>query len=279
MRGYALLALPVVLVFSAACDGLTRPADPLETDPDVVTVGISLIAGEEVARMLAAHPHRPRTGSPPQMEAVLKGPGWMASFSETVPLESCTLAGPDMWPGPTTCLQAALPEPIRSRVRYDIAGTAPPGRFTGTVVVPVAAELMEPGDTLVLPAPSAGSRVEVAVRCRVESDVGTVRAEVPEASETSGDGTEVQVGLGLLGIIPATLEGAGADTLSVRYRGRPMRFSLRLLALGWNYTNFVAHTSSFPLPEPWPNFGIEGESVYGYFAAAAPSRVAEIRVR
>ena len=58
-----------------------------------------------------------------------------------------------------------------------------------------------------------------------------------------------------------------------------MRFSLRLLGIEWNYTNFVNYASSFPLPEPWPGFGIEGEGVHGYFAAAAPSRAVEIRVR
>ena len=279
MKGYALLALAVVWVASAACDHLVRPSDPLEADPDVATVGIVLIAGEEVARMLAAHPHRPRAGSPPTLDAVLKGPGWMAAFSETVPLDSCTLASPDRWPGPTTCLQAALPEPIRPRVRYAIAGTTATGEFTGTVLVPAPPELLEPGDTLALPPPSSARRVEVAVRYRIEPDVGTVRVEIPDASETSDDGTEVKVDLGLLGVIPATLEGAGTDTLSVRYRGKPMRFSLRLLALGWNHTNFLAHTGSYQLPEPWPNFGIEGKGAYGYFAAAAPSRAAEIQVR
>jgi len=279
LRARALPVLSVALSAATACDDFTRPADPLEADPDVVTVAIVLVAGEHGARMLAVHPHRPRSASAPELDAVLKGPGWTAGFSDTVPLESCTLAGPDRWPGPVTCLRALLPEPILPEVRYGIAGTALPGAFSGTVVVPAAPVMLEPGDTVELPPPPDGRRIKVGVRYRVAPDVGTVQAEIPEAFEILEDGTEVEVEVGLLGIVPPNLEGAGAETtLSVRYRDRPMRFSLRLLGLGRNYTNFVAYTSTFPLPQPWPSFGIEGEGVYGYFAAAAPSRATQIRV-
>ena len=279
MRARARLPVPLVLVLSVACDGYIRPADSIEADPDVVAVSILLIAGESDARMLAVHPHRPRTGSPPEMEALLKGPGWTAEFFDTVPLESCTLTDPSRWPGPVTCLRATLPEPVRSGDRYRIEGRALPGAFTGSVVVPATPVLLEPANTLALPPPSRVRRFKVAVRYRTGPDVGRLLAESLDAYETADDGTEMAIDLGLLGIIPRTLEGAGTDTLSIRYRDRPMRFSLRLLGLGWNYTNFLAYTSGFPLPEPWPGFGIDGDGVYGYFAAAAPSRTVRISVR
>lgn len=279
MRARALVLLGSILLLSAACDGFIRPPDPLEADPDVVTVAIMLVAGESSARILAVHPHRPLTDSPPVVDAVLQGPGWTAALSETVPVESCTAASPDRWPGPASCFRAALPGAIQPGTRYGIEGTALPGAFTGSVVVPETPVLLEPGDTLTLPPPSQGRRVEVVVRYRVDPDVGTVRAEIPSAFETTDDGAEVQVDTGPFDLIPSTLKGAGTDTLSLRYRDRPMRVSLRLLGIGWNYTNFVKYTSSFPLPEPWPGFGIDGEGVYGYFAATAPSRAVEIRVR
>ena len=72
------------------------------------------------------------------------------------------------------------------------------------------------------------------------------------------------------------VEGAGADTVCVPYRDRPARFSLRLLGLGWQYTNFVAQAGNFPVPRPWPSFGIEGDGVYGYFAGAAASRTVHV---
>lgn len=279
MRARALFPLGSALLLSAACDGFIRPPDPLEADPDVVTVAIMLVAGESFARMLAVHPHRALTDSPPAVDAMLQGPGWTAPLSETLPVDSCTAIGSDRWPGPATCFRASLPEAIRPGVRYGIEGTALPGTFTGSVVVPATLVLLEPGDTLTLPPPSQERDVEVVVRYRTSPDIGTVRAEIPSAFETSDDGAEVEVDTGPFDLIPSTLKGAGTDTLSLRYRDRPMRVSLRLLGIGWNYTNFVNYTSSFPLPEPWPGFGIDGEGVYGYFAAAAPSRAVEIRVR
>lgn len=279
MRPRAIPGLAIVLAISAACGDYVRPAESIDADPDVVALSILLIAGEREARMLAVHPHRPHTDTPPRVEALLRGPGWAAEWSETVPVEQCTLADPGRWPGPITCLRATLPEPIRPRIGYGIEGRALPGAFTGSVVVPAEPILLEPGDTLALPPPSGARRIEVAVRYRIGPDVGTLLHEALDAYETADDGSEVAIDLGLLGIVPGSLEGGGADTLSVRYQDRPLRFSLRLLGIGWNYTNFLAYASGFPLPEPWPGFGIDGEGVYGYFAAAAPSRSVHVTVR
>jgi len=279
LRPRARFPLGSLLLLSAACDGLIRPPDPLETDPDVVTVAIMLVAGEHSARMLAVHPHRALTDSPPVVDAVLQGPGWTAALSEALPVDACTAASSERWPGPASCFRAALPEAIQPRTRYGIEGTALPGAFTGSVVVPGTPVLLEPGDTVTLPPPSQERDVEVVVRYRTSPDIGTVRAEIPSAFETADDGAEVQVDTGPFDLIPSTLKGAGTDTLSLRYRDKPMRVSLRLLGIGWNYTDFVKYTSSFPVPEPWPGFGIDGEGVYGYFAGASPSRAVEIRVR
>ena len=279
MRPRAIPGLTIALAISAACGDYVRAADSIDADPDVVALSILLIAGEREARMLAVYPHRPRTDAPPQVEALLKGPGWVAGFSETVSVERCTLADSERWPGPITCLRALLPEPIGPRIRYGIEGQALPGTFTGSVVVPAGPILLEPGDTLTLPPPTGTRRIEVAVRYRIGPDVGTLLAEALDVYETADDGSEVATDLGLLGIIPGSLKGGGTDTLSVRYRDRPLRFSLRLLGIGWNYSNFLAYTSGFPMPEPWPGFGIEGEGVYGYFAAAAPSRSVYVTVR
>lgn len=278
MRPRATWGVTLVLALSA-CGDYVRPADTIEADPDVVALSVLLVAGEREARMLALHPHRPRTSSPPEVEALLGGPGWTAAFSETVPVEECTLADSGRWPGPVACLRATLPEPIRPRTRYGIEGRALTGAFTGSVVVPAEPILLEPGDSLALPPHVGAGRIEVEVRYRIGPDIGTLLPQALDVYETADDGSEVAVDLGLLGVVPGFLEGGGTDTLSVRYRDRPMRLSLRLLGIGWNYTNFLAYTSGFPLPEPWPGFGIDGEGVYGYFAAAAPSRIVHVTVR
>jgi len=91
------------------------------------------------------------------------------------------------------------------------------------------------------------------------------------------DGTEREVRMGYLASEP--LEGAEADTVRITYHQRPLRFSLRLLGIGRNYTNFLETEGIFPRPRPWPSFGIEGEGVYGYFDGVVPSRVSRVWIR
>ena len=263
-----------VLLLSAACDEYIRSPDPLDGHPDAVTVAVVLVAGESEARLLATHPHRPSSADPPSISAHLAGPGWTAEFSKTVETEAC-LANPSIWPGSSTCRRAALPEPIRPGAGYGIGGTAPLGSFSGAVVVPGAPLLFAPVDSLILAAPPGGNRdVKIPILFSAGPDVGTLVATVFDAFQTESDGSEEE-----RSFFPLDLRGDGRDTLSVFYRDKPLRFSLRLVGLGWNYTNFLAHAGKFPLPSPWPNFGIEGEGVYGYFAAAAPSEVARVFVR
>ena len=271
---------PVVTLTSvvtwSACNFI-RPPDPLEAHPDVVSVTILLHAGESEARLLALHPHRPGNAEAPKITATLKGPGWTAAFSNELELESCTLA--DDWPGPLRCLGATLPEAIRAAQEYGIDGTAPLGSFNGAMTMPAAPVLVDPADSLRLPAPAEFTGVDIPFRFRMGSDIGTLLADVVDGFETQDDGTETEVNRDHLGDFPTPVEGAEADTVFVYYQDKPLRFSLRLLGIGWNYTNFVAQTGTFPLPQPWPSFGIEGEGVYGYFDGLTPSQAARVWIR
>ena len=280
MRARALLrvAVPLAAVAaSPACDGFIRPPDPLDLDPDVVSVTIMLVAGEREARLLAAHPHRQPDEAPPTLSATLGGPGWTAAFSDTLALQACTQAG--NWPGPARCLRAVLPEEIRGGEGYEVEGTAPLGPFSGEVVLSVPPVLHEPGDSLHLPMPTEYEDHLIPMRYRTGPDIGTLLADVLDAFVTEEDGTETEIEVRYLGYFARPLEGAEADTVRIHYHDKPLRFSLRLVGIGWNYTNFMENEGIFPLPKPWPSFGIEGEGVYGYFDGAVPSRVSRVWVR
>ena len=263
----------LAITMSLAC---TREPDPFEVDPDVVSVAVLLVAGEREARMLAAHPHRDHAAAAPAITATLKGPGWTATFSNEMELKACTRAGNLL--GPTRCLRAVLPEPVQPGAEYGIRGTVPLGSFSGAAVVPARPLLLEPADTLLLSAPVGPGSIEIPVRFRAASGAGTLLAEILDFWRTEDDGTETGIEPSRLGY-PRILDTDGsADTLPVPPREKPVRFSLRLLAIGWNYTNFLEHAGRFPLPQPWPSFGIEGEGIFGYFDGASPSRAVHIRV-
>ncbi len=272
------LAAPLAAtVASAACDGFIRPPDPLELDPDVVAVAIMLVAGEREARLLATHPHRQANEPPPTLAATLEGPGWTAAFSDTLELRKCIDAS--NWPGPARCLRAALPEEIRGGEGYEIEGTAPLGSFGGEAVLPAAPVLIEPGDSLHLPMSAEYGDHLIPMRYRIGDDIGTLLADVLDAFRMEEDGTETELESHHLGYFGNPLEGTEADTVRIHYHLRPLRFSLRLLGIGWNYTNFLENEGIFPLPKPWPSFGIDGEGVYGYFDGVVPSRATRVWVR
>ena len=242
----------------------------------MVSVAILLVAGEREARLLAVHPHRAAGAAGPEIAATLAGPGWTASFSETLELDACT--GTVSRPSPTTCLVAQLPEPVRPRTGYGIEGTAPLGSFSGAMVTP-ARPLLHIGtsDTVRL-APPQRSVVRLPVRYETGSGVGTLLAEALDVLVTEDDGTEVERDQSYLGYFPQPLEGVGRDTVRVYYRDHPVRFSLRIVVLGKHYANFVAHIGSFPVPRPWPSFGIEGDGAYGYFDGAAASQTVRVHL-
>lgn len=273
-RGRCALA---AVIGASACDGFIRPPDPLEAHPDVVSVAILLVAGEREARLLAVHPHRPPGAAGPHVAARLAGPGWMASFSETLELEACTEDRFRL--NPATCLGAQLPEPIQPRTRYGIEGTAPLGSFSGAMVVPAPPLLhVSTPDTMRL-APPQRSTVGIPIRYEAAgAGVGTVLAEALDVRVIEDDGTRTEHDQSYLGFFPQPLGGDGQDTVHVFYHDSQVRFSLQIVVLGRHYANFVAHTGSFPVPQPWPSFGIDGEGVYGYFDGAAASPAVQVHL-
>ena len=266
-------------IASAAFGGCVRAPDPLELDPDVASVAIMLLAGEREARLIAVHPHRQLAEAAPAVAATLRGPGWTAAFTDAPELGVCTSAPPHEWPGPAKCLRAVLPEEIRGGGKYEIEGAAPLGAFSGGVTMPEAPVLIEPGDSLFLPMPTGYEVHLIPVRYRVGSDVGTLLADIVDAFLMEEDGTEREIEGHYLGYFGDPLEGAEADTVRIEYHDRPVRFSLRLLGIGRNYTNFLENEGVFPLPRPWPSFGIEGEGVYGYFDGVASSRASRVWIQ
>ncbi|MDE0073569.1 MAG: hypothetical protein OXU32_06265 [Gammaproteobacteria bacterium] len=267
-------ALGPVLALSA-CE-LFRPADSIEAHPDVTTITIVLEAGKSEARILAVHPHRPQGAEAPRITAVLEGPGWTATFSAQPDPESCAYEMPvSNWPGPARCYAAALPEAVRASRSYGIRGTAPLGSFTGDMTMPAPPVIEDPADDVQLTAGGDEWSVPIPLEYRKGPDIGTLMAHA-DYWEIQEDGTEV----GLSGAYPQLLDGDAADTVH-HIHGGPLahRLELRLFGIGWHYTNFVAEFSEFPLPQPWPDFGIEGEGVYGYFDGLTPSSdTVEIRV-
>ena len=263
----------LALAASPGCE-TTRP---FELHPDVVALAVLLVVGESEARMLAIHPNR-EAGAAPEVTATLQGPGgWTAAFTDAQGLETCTLG--KRWPSPVKCLSAALPETIVPAGRYSLRGTAPLGPFTGETVVPAAPILVEPADTLRQPLPDGPGEIRIPIRYEVGSEIGTLQADILEVFETQEDGTEKEIHPDDLGHFPQLVEGVEADTVSMRQRGRPLRFSLRLMGIGWNYTNFIKHWGTGdPLMRPWPSFGIEGDGVYGYFDGVTRSRAAKVSV-
>ena len=261
------VVVTMLSVTVSACE-FTRP---LDQHPDVAALQVLLVSGESEARMLVTYPHREQGDAAPEITARIEGPGWTAVFSSELAVEACDEYA-EHWPVPTRCVGAALPEAIRPGGAYRLHGTAPLGGFTGEMSVPAVPLLVEPEDSLRLPGP-----VEIPIRYRIGSDVGTVLAEALDIFLIRDDGTEVEISAFGLGFFPQLLEGAGADTVQVFLY--PVRFSLRLAGIGWHFSNFIEHTGTNPRPHPWPSFGIEGEGVYGYFDGVTRSRAANIRVR
>ena len=267
------MVVTLTLAALSACE-FTRPLDP---HPDVAALQVLLVSGESEARMLVIYPHRERDDAAPEITARLEGPGWTAGFSSALAVEACHDHA-EYWPVPTRCLGAALPEAIRPGGAYRLHGTAPLGTFTGDMSVPALPLLVEPEDSLRLPLPDSGL-IDIPIRYGVGPDVGTLLAEALDVFIFRDDGTESEISADDLGFFPQLLGGVEADTVQIFRLRRPVHFSLRLLGIGWNFTNFIEHTGMSPRPRPWSSFGIEGEGVYGYFDGVTPSRAARIVVK
>lgn len=259
-RGLAVLAATA----AAGCGYIAAP-DPLELDPDVVSIAIVLAAGESEAFLLAGHPHRPPSDPAPEVSVTLLGPGWEAAFSDTMDLEDRCGGGPVWWPMPMVCLRAPLPEAIRERTAYQLEGAAPKGPFTGSTVVPSAPSILSPADTFWLSATrDSGNWSWVPIGYSAPDDVGTLR---PSMLAVLGDstGTESE-----WIVWPQDLDvGAVADTLRFDRDDRWLRGELYLFGIGRQYTNFLRASRKAGEQQ---GFGIEGEGVYGYFDGSAKSR-------
>ena len=276
MRARAVAGPVVVLALAAACE-IVRPVDPLEAHPDVVALALLLVAGESEARLLAVHPHRDVADGKPEITAYLDGPGWTASFSESVRLPTCGELG-GSWRVPSKCFRATLPEPIESGGEYGLWGTAPLGSFTGRTEVPELPLLVNPANTLRLSMPDTAGLIHIPMRYVVGPETGTLLADLYDAVEILEDNTEEEIPISHIGAFPTALEITGVDTISIYQDGVPMRFLLRVLGIGWNYTNFAKYPGIDPLPRPWPSFGIEGEGVYGYLDGIASSEIRRVIV-
>ena len=245
-----------------------------------------LVAGRTDVHLLAAHPHRSPSGSPPEVGVRLTGPGWEAAFSEEAELADCGMTDLTAWPGTLVCLRAQLPEPIRERTSYSIAGTGPAGSFSGATVVPAAPVITEPADGHRMPPQNEGDYLTVPIRFEVPSDVAMLHSEVIDAVEIQSDGSRKPIGPISCQPLVLDLEAGHADLILSRaspslykriYLGRPVHLSVGVLGLGRNYADFVKSAGKYPLRQPWPSFGLEG--AYGYFAGAAPSDPVRIVVR
>ena len=253
----AVLALVSVL----AC-GITRPAS---TDPNLVSVAVLLKTGEREARIFGIHAD---TSSVPAIVASVEGPGWMAPFSESLPPEACF---PVLYSREdVACLAAKLPEAIRPGVEYRLSGESRHGPFTGAITMPSAPVLLEP-DTLRFRAEDILTRtgfVGVPVRYRFGSEVGMMIGEIG-ASSRRLEGADS----GVIEWDPDTLVRSPV----------PVAVPMRLAGLGWNYVRFLEASGDrseddFLVREPWPETGIHGDGVYGYFDGVSFSRTVTVVV-
>lgn len=277
---------PRTVLAAIACAGCIRSADPLAPESDALVVTAMLVAGESEVHLLAAHPHRSQSDLPPEVAVRLMGPGWETTFSEETDLADCGITDLTAWPGTLVCLRARLPEAIRERTLYRIAGTGPAGSFSGATVVPSAPVITEPADGNRVPPQSEGDYLTVPIRYEVPSDVAMLHSGVIDAVEIQSDGSPKPVGPISCQPLVLDLEEGHADLTLSRdspslykriYLGRPVHLSIQLLGPGRNYADFVNASGKYPLRQPWPSFGLEG--AYGYFAGAAPSNPVRIVVR
>ena len=265
----------VAAVALSGCE-LVRSLDPLEAHPDVVVVLGMLVGGEREARILASHPHRVEFEPKPRITATLQGPGWTADFTEDLPRGDCEDVG-GRWNAPSKCIGAILPEPIAAGVTYELSGTAPLGSFSGQATMPMGPELVHPAFALGIPAQDTSGPVDVPLSYRVEADAGMVLADVRDFVELQPDGTKEERDRNRWPF-PEVLASFEADTIAVLQYRRPLRFVVTVVSVGWAYVNFAEFHGADPLPEPWPDFGLTGEGVFGYFAGKTPSRPIEVHV-
>ncbi|MCE2398516.1 MAG: hypothetical protein J4F34_05640 [Gemmatimonadetes bacterium] len=275
----------LALVAALGCD-LPHPASP---DPYWVGIASLLEVGEREAYILARYQawhvseFDPRLGREPAIAVSLEGPGWTVPLADTVVQRNCGLLGVFNFLDAKgdVCLRGTLPEAIRSGVEYRLSGVTEHGPFTGRTVAPQPTVLLEPeSDTVLFRAidmwvPNSG--LWVPVRYRFGSDVGTRIGEM--GGTVTPFRTTILVGAesGRVRFDPDTMVRS-PDPVAVPV---PMR----LAGVGRNYTRFLENTvplrndvDHFLVLRPWPETGIEGEGVYGYFDGVSFSRTVTVVV-
>lgn len=217
----------------------------------------------------------------PAITVSLEGPGWTAPLSDTAVSWPCGPVG-KFYATSDVCLRGDLPEAIRPGVEYRLSGVTEHGPFTGRTVVPQPPVLLEPeSDTVLFSEVGVVDSYElwVPVRYRFGPDVGTRLGEMggTVAPYTPVTATEL-VGADS-GRVEFDPDGAGSEPYPVTVPA-PMW----LAGLGWNYTRFVENSdrtsieNDFLVLRPWPETGIEGEGVYGYFDGVSFSRTVTVVV-
>ena len=181
------------------------------------------------------------------------------------------------------CLRGELPEAIRPGVEYRLSGVTEHGPFTGQTVVPQPPVLLEPeSDTVRFQAEELLLNQEpwglwVPVRYRFGADVGTRIGEMGGATTPFRTTVLTGPGSGRVRFDPDTFGRSGRDSETVPV---PMR----LAGIGWNYTRFAESGDlldfepQYLVLRPWPETGIEGEGVYGYFDGVSFSRTVTVVV-
>lgn len=262
--------------------------DPSSSDPNWVAIASLLEVGEREAYILARYYHsdaweRPPVGQP-AIAVSLEGPGWTVPLADTAARWICGPLGyfdvADLEEEEDVCLRGTLPEAIRSGVDYRLSGMTEHGPFTGRTVVPQPPLLLEPeSDTVRFRAEDMGGwggGMWVPVRYRFGPDVGT------RFGEMGGTATPFR-----------TTELVGAESGRVSFDPDTFLYSpepvavpvpMRLAGVGLNYTRFVENTertsieADYLVLRPWPETGIEGEGVYGYFDGVSYSRTVTVVV-
>ncbi len=256
------------------------------SDPKWVSIASLLEVGEREAYILARYYRSDSWEHPPVGEpavsASLEGPGWTAPLADTAAGFVC---GPFGWrhfnPGKDVCLRGTLPEAIRSGVEYRLSGVTEHGPFTGRTVAPQPPLLLEPdSDTARFRAEDLEGNARgmlVPVRYRFGPDVGTRFGEMGGTATTRFMTTE---------LVGAESGRVNFDPDTFLYSPEPVAvpIPMRLAGVGWNYTQFVENAerswleADYLVLRPWPETGIEGEGVYGYFDGVSFSRTVTVVV-
>ncbi len=267
MRAPRGLSALTAMLAAGGCHYFAAPDQLI--DPDVISIAMVLVAGEDQAHLLVGRPFLGRFDPPPKVAATLIGPGWRAAFTRETDLEDGCGGGPTHWPIPKVCLNATLPEPIREKVTYRLEGRGPKGSFSGVTTVPAAPTIQAPVDTVWLPGPVG--LIRIPIRYHAPPDVGTLR---PEVLQTVSDGTGNESKWKW--VSPSELDADGREaTVAWHFERNFQRASLQLLGMGQRYTYFWEFGRKRVL---WPKTGLSGEGAYGYFDGSAKSRAVEIRL-